>query len=91
MTEIQFGFSVNTVDTPIIPLAKRGDVSDNHVNETREQLDNGLVWWKCSFCGRYVLIDSDRPTREKCSCGAVRCNHKGQSGWRKDGVEWWYI
>jgi len=89
MTEIQMLMELNTWNTPTIPDAVRGSVVDPPVTETREQLDSGLIWWCCSFCGRMVMINCSIRGRERCSCGAVRCHYCGQEGWRKDGKTWW--
>jgi hypothetical protein len=85
MREIDIGVSFIYMDgnTPQLPNAKRGDFSKEIVRETKDQLDNDLIWWQCGFCNGFVLIDSRRYTREKCQCGAVRSNHHGNANWRK--------
>lgn len=80
---LSIGWDVIDSSTPTLPNAKRGRVSEKHVKATEEQLKAGLIWWPCGFCGRYVLIDSWRNTREKCTCGAVRRNHHGNAIWKK--------
>jgi len=89
--KLGIGMDFITEATPTLPNVKRGDTSDHLVTETPEQLKDNLVWWPCSFCGRYVLVDSFRFTRERCKCGAVRIHSKGSEGWRKDDEEWWFI
>lgn len=83
--EISLSFIVTDSNTPELPGAQRGAVSDRHVAETDEQLKGGLVWWPCGFCGRFVLIDAYRNTREKCTCGAERRNRYGNAYWIKNG------
>ena len=83
MIKLSFGFTYTDSKTPTLPNAKRGTVSNTHVTETKEQLDAHLVWWVCGFCGREILIDAYRNTREKCNCGAVRCNRHGNACWKK--------
>lgn len=89
--KIGLDFEVVTGATPSVPGAKRGAVYDGVVCETWDQLEAGLVWLPCLFCGRRVLIDSNVRGREKCSCGAIRCHSRGSEGWRKDGDEFWFI
>lgn len=73
---INIGFIVRTKDTPELPNAKRGDFSATNVQETKEQLDTGLIWVQCMFCEGFVLvachIEPQSRKREKCQCGAKR-------------------
>jgi len=87
---VGLGFDMIDASTPTLPNAKRGDCSEVLVKETSEQLAAGLVWMPCSFCGRRVLVDCKRATRERCKCGAIRCHHLGEEGWRKGKNEWWF-
>jgi hypothetical protein len=89
-TTIKIGFDVITDNTPTLPDARRGAATKAPIRETSEQLEAGLVWWPCGFCGLRVLVDSLKRGRERCQCGAVRCFSKGSEGWRKDGREWWF-
>lgn len=71
-------------------------MADPPMEETAGQRAEGLVWWRCSFCGRLVLVDAYRNTRERCTCGARRCHHNDarrgihEEGWRKGKDEWWF-
>jgi len=89
--QVQTTIDMINWNTPTMPAAGRGAVCEGSIKETTDQLDAGLVWWPCSFCGKKVLVDSKSRGREKCSCGAVRCHYRGQEGWCKDGDEWWFI
>ena len=80
-TEINISFTCDDSNTPTLPDAKRGDCSETHHLETKEQLDAGLVWWPCGFCGLEILIGMN--TRETCKCGAKRHNHHGYLSWQK--------
>lgn len=92
---IEVSFEVRTGTEPTVPEARRGHVTEGPIRETREQLDGGLVWIRCSFCGKYVLVGARSHTRERCSCGARRCyltdSRRGvyQEGWRKGNDAWW--
>ena len=87
MKHADISISAYAIDstTPELPGAKRGAVSDFLPLETDAQLKAGLIWWPCAFCGKLVLIDAYRNTREKCSCGAERRNRHGNANWFKDG------
>lgn len=92
---INIGWSLTTGESPVFPDAKRGAVYERTgplaPRATLQQLDAGLIWASCCFCGAFVLIDAERRTRERCSCGAVRCHRNGADGWRRDGESWWMI
>ena len=87
---VGLGFDMVTGSTPTLPNAKRGDCSDVLVRATSEQRAAGLNWIPCSFCNRYVLVDTNRATRERCKCGAVRCHNQDEEGWRKGKKKWWF-
>ncbi len=87
-TELSIGIECVDQNTKELPNAKRGDFSATLVSETQAQLDAHLIWWQCSFCGGYVLIDSLRQTHEKCKCGAKRISRNWHDGWTKDGITW---
>lgn len=93
---ISLGMSISTSASPVYPNAKRGSVvprSETGIYEPRttdEQDEDGLLWWPCSFCEAWVLVDAFRLTRERCACGARRCHRNGNDGWTKDGVTWWF-
>jgi hypothetical protein len=80
----QVTFEYTDANTPTKPEAVKGAFSLNHLAETREQLDQRLIWARCSFCGGYVLIDSSplfkSRSREQCKCGAKRIS---RYVWRK--------
>jgi hypothetical protein len=91
------GISLHLQSDPTFPEAKRGHVipPDQTPRATDEQLALGLIWWPCSFCHSWVLVDSTRRARERCSCGARRCHHTSRDGyysegWRRDGKTWWF-
>lgn len=89
--ELSIGFEHIDGNTPQNPDAKRGDSSRTVLRETKNQLDQNLIWWPCGFCGGYVLIASNRQTREKCQCGAQRINHFAESGWKKGDEQSWFL
>ena len=91
MSNVMLTMDCTTDQTPSWPDAARGDCFDGSITETRAQLDQNLVWEPCAFCGLKVLIRCDIRGRERCSCGAVRCHHRGQEGWRRGDDEWWLI
>ena len=91
MTEIKMTMDITTDTTPSIPGARRGSFSPSHVTETREQLDQWLVWTPCSFCGGFVLVAAGGSGREKCACGAKHFIKNSGEGWRQDGQEWWFM
>ena len=63
-TEINITFTCDDSNTPTLPDAKRGDSSETHHLETKEQLDAGLIWWPCGFCGREIFAKSIRTLKE---------------------------
>ena len=94
-------FEYTDANTPKNPEAKRGDFSEIHLAETKEQLAQNLIWDRCPFCGGYVMIQTwlaiHNHSREKCRCGAKRLERylwKNkepvglESGWKKNGEEW---
>jgi len=89
-------FEFNDGKEPMYPDAKRGDSVEGRARETPGQREAGLVWWPCSFCGRKVLVDAWRRTRERCACGARRTTHTDtardiyEEGWRKGEQEIWF-
>lgn len=79
----------------LFPDAKRGDsVAGAEPDETPEQSAAGLVWWPCSFCNRFVLVDAWpklHGRRERCACGARRIISRETEGWTRGGKTWWFI
>lgn len=90
---IELGISIECHDenTPKKPEAKRGDCFDGTIDSTREQLDAGLLWWPCGFCGTNVLISTRIKGREKCKCGAIRHNHFAEVYWKRGNEKAWYL
>lgn len=81
---------ITTRDTPTNPHAKRGDCSDQNVQETPEQIKNNLVWWPCSFCSCKVLVNI-WGRGEICKCGARRIKRKYREGWKRGNDEMFFI
>lgn len=100
---ISISMTLHLHDDPTIPDAKRGHVASGAgrpPQTTDEQSAAGLIWWQCTFCHSWVLVDAYRQTREKCTCGARRCHHTSRpdswgekyysEGWTRDGQTWWF-